>query len=139
MCELIQNKHFDRYYVPQILLKPPISHILKTISSQGNFSVKIYMKQFHWKIFLKRKLTITYLRGSHPEAFCKRAALKNLENSMKNISAGVSFQQITLKKRLQLWCFPVNFVKNCRAVFLQNTSGRLLENLLNLRINWNKT
>ena len=97
MCELIQNKHFDRYYVPQILLKSPISHFLKTISSQGNFSVKICMKQFHWKIFHKRKLTTTYLRGSHPEAFCKRAALKNLENSMRNISQEV-FQRCSAEK-----------------------------------------
>ena len=31
-----------------------------------------------------------------------------------------------LKKRLQDRCFPVNFEKNLRAPFLQNTSGRLL-------------
>ena len=33
---------------------------------------------------------------------------------------------ILLKKRLWHTCFPVNFVKNLRIRFLQNTSGPLL-------------
>ena len=34
--------------------------------------------------------------------------------------------KILLKKRIWLWCFPVNYVKFLRTPFLQNTSGRLI-------------
>ena len=63
--------------------------------------------------------------------------LEILENSQKNTCARVSFliklqaePATLLKKRLWNRCFPVNFVKFLRTPFLQNTSRRLLVDLL---------
>ena len=63
--------------------------------------------------------------------------LEILENSQKNTCARVSFliklqaePATLLKKRLWHRCFPVNFVKFLRTPFLQNTSRRLLVDLL---------
>ena len=62
-----------------------------------------------------------------------RQLLEILENSQENTCARVPFlinlqaQLATiLKKRLWHRCFPVNFAKFLRILFLKNTSGRLL-------------
>ena len=58
---------------------------------------------------------------------CKKVFLEVSQNSQANNCARVSF---LIKS--QAWglqpeaCFPVNFVKFLRTLFLQNTSGRLL-------------
>ena len=59
--------------------------------------------------------------------------LKISQNSQENTCARVSFliklqtlTAILLKKKLYHRCFPVNFVKFIRALFLQNASRRLL-------------
>ena len=56
------------------------------------------------------------------EVFCKKVALKILQNSDKNTKASFSILRKTLRHR----CFPLNVMKLLRTTFLQNTSGRLL-------------
>ena len=50
----------------------------------------------------------------------KNAFLKISQNSHENISIKTS---VLLKKRLRCRCFPVNFSKFLRTLFLQNTFG----------------
>ena len=42
-----------------------------------------------------------------------------------------------LKKRLRLWCFPVNFVKFLRTLFLQNTFGGCFSNCKEVELKMN--
>ena len=63
----------------------------------------------------------------------KKVLLKLLQNSQESTSARASFsikllaaRTTLLIKRLWHWCFPVNFVKFLKALFIQSTSGRLL-------------
>ena len=65
--------------------------------------------------------------------------LKISQNSRESTCTRVSFWiklqawglQLYLKKRLWHMCFPVNFAKFLKTVFLQNTSGALL-----LTVSW---
>ena len=70
------------------------------------------------------------------EAVVRRCSVENLfleisQNLQENNCARASFLEkrlglrpaTLLKKRLWHRCFPVNFVKLLRALFLQNTSG----------------
>ena len=52
--------------------------------------------------------------------------LETSQNSQENTCARVSF---LFKKRLWHRCFPGNFVKFLRTIFLQSTSGRLLSQI----------
>ena len=54
------------------------------------------------------------IRSSRLDVFCKKDILRNLAKSQENTCARVSF----LKKRLWHRCFPVNFVKFLRTLFL---------------------
>ena len=71
------------------------------------------------------------------EAVVQRCSVKKVfleisQNLQENTCARVSFfnklanSATFLKKRLWHKCFPVNFAKSLRTLFLQNTSGQLL-------------
>ena len=70
------------------------------------------------------------------EAVVQRCSVKKVfleisqslqENTCARISFLIKLKPATLlKTRLWYRCFPVNFVKLSRTLFLQNTSGRLL-------------
>ena len=59
----------------------------------------------------------------------KKVFLEISENSKENTNASAQSSNF-IKKRLWYKCFPVNFLKFLRKPFLQNTSGRLLFQLL---------
>ena len=71
------------------------------------------------------------LRSSHPKVFCKRGILRNFTKFFgKHLCQGLFFNKVAgpgtvtlLKKRLWHRCFPVNYAKFLRTLFLQNTSG----------------
>ena len=91
-----------------------------------------YVLPFNEHQTLKFKIKIhknTAIRRQPPEVFNKKGFLKISQNSLENACARVSF----LKKR-RLWhkCFPVNFAKFLRIPFLQNTSGRRIQNPLKI-------
>ena len=92
------------------------------------------MFSFHEKQFLSVLpiLDKTY-RSSHQRCSVKKVFLEILQNSQENACARDSFwiklQAWGLKKSLWHRCFPVNFANCLKALFLQNTSGRLLQNL----------
>ena len=68
------------------------------------------------------------LQKQPQEVFCKNVFLNISQNSQESTSARVSF----LIRILWYRCFPVNFVKFLRTSFLQNTSGRLFLNLIEI-------
>ena len=91
-----------------------------------------YVLPFNEHQTLKFKIKIhknTAIRRQPPEVFNKKGFLKISQNSLENACARASF----LKKR-RLWhkCFPVNFAKFLRIPFLQNTSGRRIQNPLKI-------
>ena len=73
-------------------------------------------------------------RGSCPEVFCKKGALRNFTKSTgKHLCQSLFLNKVAslrpatlLKKRLWYRCFPVDFAKFLRTPFLQNACGRLL-------------
>ena len=91
-----------------------------------------YVLPFNEHQTLKFKIKIhknTAIRRQPPEVFNKKGFLKISQNSLENACARASF----LKKR-RLWhkFFPVNFAKFLRIPFLQNTSGRRIQNPLKI-------
>ena len=91
-----------------------------------------YVLPFNEHQTLKFKIKIhknTAIPRQPPEVFNKKGFLKISQNSLENACARASF----LKKR-RLWhkCFPVNFAKFLRIPFLQNTSGRRIQNPLKI-------
>ena len=91
-----------------------------------------YVLPFNEHQTLKFKIKIhknTAIRRQPPEVFNKKGFLKISQNSLENACARAPF----LKKR-RLWhkCFPVNFAKFLRIPFLQNTSGRRIQNPLKI-------
>ena len=56
----------------------------------------------------------------------KKGVLKNFTKFTGKHLCRASGLQLYFKKRLWHRCFPANFVKFLRTLFLQNTSGRLL-------------
>ena len=81
-----------------------------------------------WKVKIKIHKN-TAIRRQPLEVLNKKGFLKISQNSLENACARASF----LKKR-RLWhkCFPVNFAKFLGIPFLQNTSGRRIQNLLKI-------
>ena len=75
-------------------------------------------------------------RSSHRRCFLKKSVLKNfLKFTGKHLCQSPFFKKVVglrpvtlLKKRLWHRCFPMNFTKFSRTLFLQNTFGRLLLN-----------
>ena len=91
-----------------------------------------YVLPFNEHQTLKFKIKIhknTAIRRQPPEVFNEKGFLKISQNSLENACARASF----LKKR-RLWhkFFPVNFAKFLRIPFLQNTSGRRIQNPLKI-------
>ena len=73
-------------------------------------------------------------RSSHQRRPLRKVVLRNFAKfTRKDLCQGLSFNKVTglrpatlLKKKLWRRCFLVNFAKFLRTPFLQNTSGRLL-------------
>ena len=61
-------------------------------------------------------------RSSHRRCSTRKGALRNFTK----FTGKHLYQSLLLKKRLWHRCFPVNFAKFLKTLFLQNTSGRLL-------------
>ena len=95
-----------------------------TISFIMSKSDQIYFKNLsvftHHKIF---EVCLTIF--SRLEVFCKKGVLKNLAKlTGKHLCWSLFFNKVAglrlatlLKKRLQHWCFPVNFAKFLRTPF----------------------
>ena len=70
-------------------------------------------------------------RSSRLEVFCKKGVLRNFTKfTGKHLCQSLFFNKVVglrpatlLKKRLWPRCFPVNFVKFPKTLFLHNTSG----------------
>ena len=91
-------------------------------------------------------------RSSYRRYFVKKSVLRNFAKlTEKHLCQGLFFNKVAdlygeiyvfspnaekcrsvnlLKKSLWYRCFPVNFAKFLRTLFLQNTSGRLLRSFL---------
>ena len=70
-------------------------------------------------------------RSSHRRCSVRKGFLRNcLKVTGKYLCQSLYFNKVgsatVLKKRLRRRCFPIDFAKFLRTVFLQNTSGRLL-------------
>ena len=102
---------------------------------EWNFKTKS-LKSLCWFWSHKKQSNILkpYWRSSRPELFCKKDVLKDFAEFTGNYSRQRLFFDKKLcnfiKKRLQRGCFPVNFPKFLRTLFLQNTSGRMLQLLV---------
>ena len=78
------------------------------------------------------------MKSSHQRCYMKKGVLRNFTKFKgKHLCQSLFFDKLAglrpatlLKKKLWHRCFPVNFAKFLRTPFLQNTSGRLLLNLL---------
>ena len=66
-----------------------------------------------YKSLHSKKICVLLYKGSRLEVFCKKYALKILQNSQKNTCVGFSL----LKKKLQRMYFPVSFTEVLRASF----------------------
>ena len=85
-----------------------------------------------FKLLFTFDLHLLY-RSSHRRCSIKKGVLKNFTKFTGNhMCQNLFFNKVAdlrpatlLKKRLWHRCFPVNFVKFSRTLFLQNTSGRL--------------
>ena len=72
-----------------------------------------------------------------PDAFCKKMCSSKFHKIHRKTPVPETFfnrvvglrPATLLKKRFWYRCFPVNFVKFLRTIFLQNTSERLLLNV----------
>ena len=81
-------------------------------------------------------------RSSRPEVFCKKDFLKNFTKfTGKPLCQSLFFNKVValrpanlLKKRLWHRCFPVNFAKFLRTVFLTEYLSRLLLSFGNIRV-----
>ena len=65
-------------------------------------------------------------RGNRAEVFCEKGILRNFANFTGKLPC--LRPPTLLKKTLWHRCFPVNFAKFLRTLFLQNTFGQLLLN-----------
>ena len=67
--------------------------------------------------FMRCKFKKPLFRSSCPEVFCKKGVLRNLQISLENTWASLFFNKVA---GLRLWyrCFPVNFAKFLRTLFL---------------------
>ena len=101
---------------------------LKTILSLGN------MISLTRNIAQPFKQKWAQNRSSHQGCSVRKGVLRNFAKfTGKHLCQSLFFNKVTglrpatlLKKKLWHRCFLVNFVKFLRALFLQNTSGRLL-------------
>ena len=109
-----------------------------SISSYRSSDLFCFRFQVHsYKYFfcvIKRIFLERTFRSSRPEVFCKKSVFRKFTG--KHLRQSRFFNKVAglrpvtlLKKRLWHKCFPVNFAKFLRILFLQNTSGRLLLNV----------
>ena len=85
---------------------------------------------------------INMSRSSHQRCSMKKGVLKNFTKfTGKHLCQSLFFNKVAglrpttlLKKRLWHKCFLVNFGKFLRTPFWQNTSGRLLQNVITTTI-----
>ena len=79
---------------------------------------------------LNNKKAKNRARSSHQSCTVEKGALENFSkvtgkhlcwSLFLNEVAGVRPTTTSLKKKLQYWCFPVNFAKFLRTPFLPNT------------------
>ena len=95
--------------------------IFSNISSRVWKSMKIISHGHRYELY-----TVVHFRSSLPEVFCKEGVLINFTKfTGKHLSLSLFFSKVAgvkpatlLKKRLRHWCFPVNFVKFIRTLFL---------------------
>ena len=72
----------------------------------------------------REKHCIKAFRRSRPEVFCKKGVLKNFSKFIgKHLCHSLFSNKVA---GLRHKCFPVNFAKFIRTLFLRYTSGRLL-------------
>ena len=105
------------------LLKFPLSAAFMLQDEEGVHYISIrYLKNYVIMTFFGTFPVIlvhaSKFRSSRPEMFYKKAVLRILQNSQENTCARISPQSTLLKKRLWCRCFPVNFAKFLRALFL---------------------
>ena len=85
-------------------------------------------------VIMKHKNIYPKFRSSHRRCSVKKGVLRNFAKfTGKHLCQSFFFNKVLatlLKKRLWHRCFPVNFAKFLRAPFLQNTSRRLLLQIL---------
>ena len=98
--------------------------------STGSTLCLLYVALFSCETqpFLPTKYNITD-RSSGPEVFCEKVVLINFTKFTGKLlqqSLQLRLQVCNFTKRDTCACFPVNFVKSLRTLFLQNTSDRLL-------------
>ena len=85
-----------------------------------------------YKFWVKDTLFLVgyaYIRNSCRRCPIKKGVLKNFTKfTAKHLRRSLIFNKVagTMKKKLWYRCFPVNFVKYSRTLFVQITSGRLL-------------
>ena len=83
------------------------------------------------EIFCKNSEDGQKVHKQPPELFCQKGALRNFSKfTGKHLYHSLFFNKVAglrsatlLKKRLWQRCFPVNFAKFLRTLFLTNTSG----------------
>ena len=75
---------------------------------------------YNFKI-ISLQVELLYSEAANGGVLREKVFLKSARAFFDKVAAGT-----LLKKRLWQRCFPVNFVKFLRTLFLQNTSGRLL-------------
>ena len=90
-------------------------------------------------INLDRYILILIYKSSHQRCSIKNGVLNNFTKSTgKHLCQSLFFNKVAglrsqvatlLKKRLWHRCFPANFAKFFRTLFIQNIFGRLLLNL----------
>ena len=77
---------------------------------------------FESYVFAKQRFHYSIIRSSHGRCSIKKVFLKILQNTQENTSARVSFliqfPASLLQNRLWHRCFPVNFAKFLRTLFL---------------------
>ena len=112
-------------------------------TSNVNFFTKNYFFNFLLRKCMATPLTSTGqktsfkiarpLRSSHRRCSVRKCVLRNFAKlTGKNLCQSFFFKKVaglrpsTLLKRDPDKCFPVNFAKFLRTLFLKNTSGQLL-------------
>ena len=119
--------------------KIALFRLLSDFSSEtfciNEFSHRLFFSTIHYfaEYLPAASLSFNYLifRSSRPYVFCKNGVLRNFAKfTGKHLCQSLYFNKVAglrpatlLKKRLWHRCFPVNFVKFLRNLFLQNTSG----------------
>ena len=95
--------------------------------------VNVMHHLFRWWFYFNILVFYWYLQNQPPEVFCKKGVLRIFSKfTGKHLCQSPFFNKVAalrpatlLKKRPWHRCFPVNFAKLLRTLFLQNSSRRL--------------